>query len=221
MKNRFATLVAVLAILALSLLAPHPERRPDQPTAMEAKGIVLFTHGDTIWKVTDKRSDELRSEGLSIGYKFWYGGLFWIDFLTSDGTFCLFKGDTYQPITEAEAEQFAGEDLASPFLYRWPLGWLIVGALAVLMVASKLLSGAKTKAGSSDLIEALRIVESTIAAANATTDTERSAAIEKGIAAGTAHLVNRGMTKEAAQASLLAAMQAVASESQGEEQQAS
>lgn len=212
MKNHFATLVAVLAILALSLLAPHPEPRSAQPQAMQAKGIVLFTHGDTIWKVTDKQPEELRSEGLSIGYKFWYGGLFWIDFLTSDGTFCLFKGDNYQPITEAEAEQFAGEDLTTPFLYRWPLGWLIVGALAVLMVASKLLSGAKTQAGSSDLQEALRVVESTIAVANATTDAERTAAIEKGIAAGTAHLVNRGMTKEAAQASLLAAMQAVANE---------
>ena len=87
MKYRLAPLVAVLALLALSLLAPHPERRPDQPLAMEAKGIVLFTHGDTIWKVTDKQTDDLRSEGLSIGYKFWYGGLFWIDFLTSDGTF--------------------------------------------------------------------------------------------------------------------------------------
>lgn len=221
MKNHFATLVAVLAILALSLLAPHPGRRPDQPHAMEAKGIVLFTHGDTIWKITDKQTDDLRTEGLSIGYKFWYGGLFWIDFLTSDGTFCLFKGDSYQPITEAQAEELAGEDLASPFLYRWPLGWLIVGALAVLFVGSKLLSGAKTKAGGSDLLEAMRLVESTIASANATTDGERTAAIEKGIAAGTAHLVNRGMTREAAQASLLAAMQSVGNEAPGSEPQAS
>lgn len=221
MKYRLAPLVAVLALLALSLLAPHPERRPDQPLAMEAKGIVLFTHGDTIWKVTDKQTDDLRSEGLSIGYKFWYGGLFWIDFLTSDGTFCLFKGDRFQPITEAQAEELAGEDLASPFLYRWPLGWLIVGVLLVLLAASKLLSGAKAKAGSSDLLDAMRVVESTIASANATTDGERTAAIEKGIAAGVAHLENRGMSKEAAQASLLAAMQEVGDEASGEQQQTS
>ena len=175
---------------------------------MVAKGIVLFTHGDTIWKISEKQPEELRSEGLSIGYKFWYGGLFWIDFLTSDGTFCLFKGDRFQSITEAQAEELAGEDLSPPFLYSWPLGWLIVGAIAVLFGASKFLARSKLKVGSPDVIEARRIVDSTVASANATTEAERTAANEKGVAAGVAHLVNRGMTKEAAQASLQAAMQA-------------
>lgn len=113
---------ASVALLAMAL---------SPSIASAKKGIVLITTGETITPLGSANEQNLT---LKVGYKYDYFGIFWLDFWTSGGTFCLHDGDRYAPITREQAEAILGSKASPPFLYHVPLGWLIVGPLVVLGV---------------------------------------------------------------------------------------
>ena len=101
---------------------------------------ILVTSGEKISHVGDPTPENRNRENLGackIGFKYEYGGIFWIDFWTGNGTYCIYFEDRYRPIEAAEAARLLGKDekdLGTPFLYRWPLGWLIFGPLFLLPI---------------------------------------------------------------------------------------
>jgi hypothetical protein len=114
------------------------------PGEASARGFVLVTWGDTVSHVGNAPPQAKQSHGGSnVGYKYHYWGIFWIDLWTSDGTYCVYEGNRYNPISSAEAAKLLGKsesDLTTPFLYRWPLGWMIFGSLIVIGIIGSLLS---------------------------------------------------------------------------------
>lgn len=133
LARRFAPAL-VLAAVALS---------PGQASAK--RGIVLITTGETITHVGDvSGSSKLPANVNKVGYRYNYYGIFWIDFWTSDGTYCVYEGEQSRSITPSEAALLLGKkesDLSRPFLYRYPLGLLIVGGLAVLGILGAAIGG--------------------------------------------------------------------------------
>lgn len=113
------------SLIAFPLLTP----------ADAAAKFFLITHGDTITNVgagSTKADPMMRS--CQVGYKYGYFGLFWIDLWTYDGTFCIYEGKQYNPISQADAAKLLGKsenDLSPPFLYQVPLGWLVFGPIIV------------------------------------------------------------------------------------------
>jgi hypothetical protein len=133
------------AVCALALLSP---------SAASAK-IVLITTGETITHVGDITPTPQMKPGtanIKVGYKYNYYGLFWIDMWTSGGAYCVYEGKQYNPISEAEAAQLLGKsesELSAPFLYRVPLGWLILGPILLLAVIGKVVSRGRSEPGPS------------------------------------------------------------------------
>jgi hypothetical protein len=116
----------VAAVVACALFAP---------SEVSAK-IALFTSGESIIPIGTAK--EGPPDMRQIGFKYNYGGLFWIDFWTWDGTYCIYQDKRYKPITEAEAAQLLGKPtsaLSKPFQYRVPLGLLILGVFLICMAA--------------------------------------------------------------------------------------
>jgi hypothetical protein len=106
------------------------------PAQASAKGIILITWGETISHVgnTSPQADPTHGS-RQVGFKYGYFGVFWIDLWTHGGTYCVYEGKRYNPISSAEAARLLGKtesELSTPFLYRIPLGWLIIGPLIVL-----------------------------------------------------------------------------------------
>jgi hypothetical protein len=101
--------------------------------------IMLITHGETIAKVGDvaNKPDPSFPANVAVGYKYSYGGLFWLDFWRWDGEYCLFAGEDWQPIDEPTAAKLLGvsqDKLVKPFWYRFPPVPFVVGVLLVLFV---------------------------------------------------------------------------------------
>ncbi len=92
---------------------------------------------------------ELGMAGLEVGYHWSYGGLFWIDFWTWGGEYCVMVGEKQAVIiTPEQAAKLLGRDSppSRPLLYKFPLGLLILGGIAVVVIAAKLLGGRGEKA---------------------------------------------------------------------------
>lgn len=101
--------------------------------------IMLITHGETIAHVGNlvERPDPSIPAGVAVGYKYSYGGLFWLDFWRWGGEYCLFEGENWQPIDEATAAKLLGttqDKLTKPFWYRFPPVPFVVGVLLALFV---------------------------------------------------------------------------------------
>jgi hypothetical protein len=113
------------------------------PSEASAK-FVLITSGETITHIGDVTPQtKMGPAGVKVGYKYNYYGVFWIDLWTSGGTYCVYEDKKYGPISSAEAAQLLGKsesDLSSPFLYRFPLGWLILGPLILIAAMVKIAS---------------------------------------------------------------------------------
>ena len=88
-----------------------------------AKGIILITRGETInevGKITNPGQLQLGGT-VSVGYKYSYFGVFWLDLWTWGGEYCVYDGDRYAPIQPAQAAELLGKperSLGAPFLYR-------------------------------------------------------------------------------------------------------
>lgn len=130
---------APLLALVFTLLAP---------ARAEAKGILLFTHGDTVSKLADvpaAQQEAVRAAtraNPAIGYHYSYVGAFWVDLWTWGGEYCLFEGNRVWTLQPEQAAQLLGvpvADLPKPLLYRFPplLMLLLLGAagFGAIMVA--------------------------------------------------------------------------------------
>lgn len=115
-------------VIALALLSPSPA---------EARGIIIITSGERIELVGGISNTVKHDYGYpEVGYMYHYNGIFWIDLWTHSGTYCVYEGVRYNPITPAEAARLlkAGSEseLSRPFWYKVPLGWSIIGVLTVV-----------------------------------------------------------------------------------------
>jgi hypothetical protein len=123
---------AAAALVAYALLSP---------SEASAK-FFLITTGDTMKEIGIAKGPN--GETARIGYKYSYGGLFWLDFWTWSGTYCVILGEKeYFPLTEAEAAELLGKpagSLSPPFFYRFPPGLMIVGALVVIGIVSAIVN---------------------------------------------------------------------------------
>jgi hypothetical protein len=126
MRTRFCRPV-VGCLAAFALLSP---------AEASAAGIVLVTWGETISHVGKATPQAEQTQGIrQVGFKYGYFGVFWIDLWTHGGTYCVYEGKRYDPVSPAEAARLLGkseDQLSTPFLYRFPLGLLIFGPLIVL-----------------------------------------------------------------------------------------
>src|SRR5262245_23198682 len=107
------------------------------PLEARAKGFYLITYGDTIGHLGDvsPQPGETPSR-VTVGIKSSYAGIFWIDLWTWGGQFCLYKDNHYQPIDHATVVQLLGKpesEVREPFLYRFPLGRLILAVLLAVL----------------------------------------------------------------------------------------
>jgi hypothetical protein len=114
-----------------------------------ASGQVLITHGDTISHVGDVPAKN-REPGLpstKVGFKYSYWGIFWLDFWTWDGEYCLYQDKKFWKLTPAEAAALLGvpeSSLSKPFLWYCPLGLLIFGPLILLGIYAQIVGEKKT-----------------------------------------------------------------------------
>jgi len=88
----------------------------------------------------------------AIGFHYSYGGIFWLDFWTWDGEYCLFAKDgdrwVYNSLRPNEAAELAGleeGELGKPFFYTYPLGLLLVGAIVAVWIGVTLVKRRKDK----------------------------------------------------------------------------
>ncbi|MDX2037545.1 MAG: hypothetical protein SFX72_12910 [Isosphaeraceae bacterium] len=114
------------ALPVLATLALFSSSRADA-------GAIVVTYGDRITHLGDASAQSLPEvAGGKVGYKHGYWGVFWVDLWTHSGTFCVYQGERYHPISRAEAAQLLGkreDELWTPILYTIPLGWPILGAI--------------------------------------------------------------------------------------------
>jgi hypothetical protein len=114
------------------------------PTRASA-GVILITHGDTIKHLGDIADPQARADirketgkDLAVGFKYSYFGVFWIDLWTWGGEYCVYEGNNYKEVPPTVAAALMGKsesDLGKPFLYRFPLGLLIIGGCVVVFTA--------------------------------------------------------------------------------------
>jgi hypothetical protein len=111
-------------------------------SAADASGAII-NWGDTVshlGEVSNQHKLEVQAAhgaDVAVGYHYKYWGLFWVDFWTSSGEYCLYRGESYRPLSPAEAAELLGkpeDELSKPFLYRFPLGWLLLTAVLVIVV---------------------------------------------------------------------------------------
>jgi hypothetical protein len=99
------------------------------PTGAHAGGIVI-TSGEHITPIGDAAPSAKPMLGSAqVGYKYGYWGVFWIDLWTHGGTYCVFEGDRYKPISAANAAELLGKresEIGPPLLYTVPLGWMLI-----------------------------------------------------------------------------------------------
>ena len=120
----------VLVVCALALVL--------HPSHAEAKGFMLVTYGDSVFHVARVPEDQkpfirqVFKQDAQVGYHYDYFGVFWLDFWTWGGQWCLYNGNRYWTLTPQQAAivlKTKPEDLRKPYLYTFPLGLSIVGVL--------------------------------------------------------------------------------------------
>jgi hypothetical protein len=125
------------------------------PGRASAGGIILITSGDTVNHVGAIHNTQihaaLRAGGWTnpaVGFKYDYFGIFWLDLWTWGGDYCVFEGKKYSPITASQAAELMGvpeSELGKPFLYRFPLGLLILVGIAAVSVPLAWVRGAESR----------------------------------------------------------------------------
>ncbi len=133
-----------LAVAAAILLACFAT-----PDAAAARRGIPFVHwGEEIDVLHDPAPDDADTH-VKIGYYYNRFGVLWIlDIWSWGGTYCLYEGNTYEPITKEMAEGLAGKKLSPSSEYRYPLGLIVIVAIVALVVVSKVLK--KKSASSTD-----------------------------------------------------------------------
>lgn len=121
------------------------------PRAAHA-GIILITRGDSFIDLGEiNRSalpDELKESigklpgDVRVGYKYSYVGIFWVNFWTYGGEYCVYKDMTYDSLKPEEAATLLHckqSELSVPLRYRFPTGWwLLLGGGVFFLVGAVL-----------------------------------------------------------------------------------
>jgi hypothetical protein len=104
-----------------------------------AKAIpIIITSGETIVHLQDlpaAAKQEVRKElqcEPAVGFVYSHFGVFWCDLWTWNGRYVLYKDQKYWEIKPEGFQALLGkseEELGKPFLYRFPLGLLILAGL--------------------------------------------------------------------------------------------
>lgn len=119
---------------------------------------IVFGHGAKIYKVCDI-PDETQLAfnisggvplGSSLGYKCKVFQVFWMPLAMWDGEYCIYKDDTYLSLKSnfADSSEDIGISKAKihrPFWSYIPWGWLVVGPIILLWLASKFAPKQSTK----------------------------------------------------------------------------
>ncbi len=113
------------------------------PVTLHAR-LLVVTSGPTIAHVGDPlHRDAAPAPSASVGYRHDTFSLFWVDFWTWDGSYCLYGGRMEPRLISAEqAALFLGKDareLTTPFGYRYPPGFLILASLLLFGILVVLL----------------------------------------------------------------------------------
>jgi hypothetical protein len=138
MNSRRGSLCLVTLLLGIGFFLPSRAR---------AAGIILITHGKTVNHVADIPAPHhafIQKEtgpGVAIGYSYSYWGIFWLDFWTWGGEYCLYRDKTVWKVPPEFLAQITGkssvDELGKPFPYKFPLGLVIlVGIVALSVPAS-------------------------------------------------------------------------------------
>jgi hypothetical protein len=118
------------------------------PATARAGVPVLITHGETIAHLEDLPDEikqEIRKElkcEPAVGYAYSYFGIFWCDLWTWNGRYVLFHDKQYWELKPENLRLMLGkseEELGKPFLYRFPLGLLILAGLLAAWLPCKFL----------------------------------------------------------------------------------
>ena len=111
--------------------------------------IMLITRGDTIAFVGNPKSDdgkEVNLANIKVGYKYSYFGLFWVDFWTYGGEYCVYTNENDKTFFPISAEVAAGmlkttpNKLSRPFWFRFPPGLVAIVGIVVLLVGASVLT---------------------------------------------------------------------------------
>jgi hypothetical protein len=93
----------------------------------------LITRGNTIKHIGDAPDGS-----VTVGFRYRYWGIFWIDLWTWDGEYVVYEDKRVkQKLSPAEAAEILSvpeSELATPFLYRFPLGLIILSGVGMLIV---------------------------------------------------------------------------------------
>ncbi len=110
------------------------------PATLQAR-LLVVTSGPTIAHVGDPSpvpADPALPPSVSVGYRYDTFSLFWVDFWTWDGGYCLYGGRMQpQPISAGQASILLGKDaneLTTPFSYRYPPGLLVLAPVLLFGV---------------------------------------------------------------------------------------
>src|SRR5262249_39837892 len=97
------------------------------------------------WKAAHRQAT---GKNPAVGFKYSYFGVFWLDLWTWGGEYCLYEGDNYSPIPLAMAAGLTGkseDELTKPFLYRYPLGLLIIAGCVLVFTPMAMINKAKQR----------------------------------------------------------------------------
>ena len=128
-----------LALTALLLVAASPaiaHARRGGPVIVGA-GETIRHYADADLSGDPELEARLGFAEPAIGYKYEYFSLFFLDLWTGEGELVLYDraGDRYVPLDDELLHELTGRTADSfgvPWLYRVPLGWLVVGAVLVV-----------------------------------------------------------------------------------------
>ena len=108
------------------------------PGSAEARGVVVFNHGEDIvdiGEVAEEHKESVRTEiggDAKIGYIHNAFGVFWLNIWTWDGRYCLYLNDQYWEFEPEQAATLPGQPdraLRNPLLYTFPPGLLVLIAI--------------------------------------------------------------------------------------------
>lgn len=130
---RFLTVAFLIA--SISLL---------KPTTVQAIGHVIENRGERIsdvGAVIEKHAAEVQlatraAKTVRVGFVYDYNGLYFVDFWTWGGRFCLYEEDKFWELTPAQAGDLLGkpaDQLSKPWRYRFPVGLVLLAALVLFV----------------------------------------------------------------------------------------
>lgn len=135
-------LLSVAGLSLIMLLGVADDARKLSPERVSKSGIpIIYGHGDTITElgtVPPKAEESLPGipKNVSIGYKYSRFHIYYADLWTWNGSHVLYSGNKYWNLDDSAWTRLLGatpeKKFGRPFLYRFPLGLILVSSVAVV-----------------------------------------------------------------------------------------